>query len=70
MKRLKHEKYLIKNGKTIKSIVQGKVIEFENGEKRIINTTDESFEIEPVYIDDLRPNHQKRLYQNRLLISK
>ncbi|PMD30615.1 hypothetical protein L207DRAFT_549324 [Hyaloscypha variabilis F] len=70
LKRLKHEKYLIKNGKTIKSIVEGKVIEFENGEKRLIDTTNENFETEPIYIDDLRANSAKRFYQNRLGISK
>lgn len=70
LKRLKHEKYLIKNGKTIKSIVEGKVIEFENGEKRLIDTANENFETEPIYIDDLRANSAKRFYQNRLGISK
>ena len=70
MKRLKHEKYLVKNGKTIKSIVEGKVIEFENGEKRLIDTADEYFETEPIYIDDLRANSKKHFSQNRLGIAK
>jgi hypothetical protein len=70
LKRLKHEKYLVKNGKTIKSIVEGKVIEFENGEKRLIDTVNESFETEPIFIDDLRANPTKRFTQNRMVISK
>jgi hypothetical protein len=70
MRRLKNEKYLEKNGKTIKSIVEGKVIEFENGQKRVIDTTSDDFNVEPVYIDDLIPNEKKRFYQNRLIISK
>jgi uncharacterized protein YkvS len=70
LKRLKHEKYLVKNGKTIKSIAEGKVIEFENGEKRLIDTANENFETEPIYIDDLRANSAKRFSQNRLGISK
>lgn len=70
LKRLKHEKYLVKNGKTIKSIVEGKVVEFENGEKRLIDTVNESFETDSIYIDDLRANSTKRFTQNRLWISK
>ena len=70
MKRLKHETYLVKNGKTIQSIVEGKVIEFENGEKRVIDTADEYFETDPIYIDDLRANSKKRFSQNRLGLTK
>lgn len=70
LKRLKHEKYLVKNGKTIKSIVEGKVIEFENGEKRLIDIAIENFETDSIYIDDLRANPTKRFFQNRLGISK
>lgn len=60
----------MKNGKTIKSIVEGKVVEFENGEKRILDTCSDHFEVEPIYIDDLRPNAATRLRQNRLEMSK
>ncbi|PVH69481.1 hypothetical protein DL98DRAFT_522149 [Cadophora sp. DSE1049] len=70
LKRLKHENYLVKNGKSIKSIVEGKVIEFENGEKRLIDIADEYFEPVPVYIDDLKANSKKRFSQNRLRITK
>jgi hypothetical protein len=70
LKRLKHEKYLVKNGKTIKSIVEGKVIEFENGEKRLIDTASEVFEAQTVWIDDLKASPSKRFIQNRLWISK
>jgi hypothetical protein len=67
---LKHETYLVKNGKTIKSIVEGKSVEFENGEKRILDTCSEHFEIEPIYIDDLRHNPTRKLKQNRIEMSK
>jgi len=70
LKRLKHEKYLVKNGKTIKSIVEGKAIDFENGEKRLIDTANENFETAPIWIDDLRANSAKRFSQNRIAISK
>jgi hypothetical protein len=63
-------KYLEKNGKTIKSIVEGKVIEFENGQKRIIDMANNDFQLEPVYIDDLRSNPKKKVYQNRLVIPR
>ncbi|KAE9377463.1 hypothetical protein N431DRAFT_329570 [Stipitochalara longipes BDJ] len=70
LKRLKHEKYLVKNGKTIKSIVEGKVIDFENGEKRLIDTANEHYEPDSIWIDDLKANSAKRFSQNRLIISK
>jgi hypothetical protein len=69
MKRLKNEKYLEKNGKTIKSIVEGKVIDFENGQKRVFDAAHD-FHVEAVYIDDLRPSKSKKFHQNRLIISK
>jgi hypothetical protein len=68
--KLRRETYLIKNGKTIESIVEGKVVEFENGEKRIIDTTSETLELRPIYIDDLKPNSKRRLNQNRLTLSR
>jgi hypothetical protein len=70
LKRLKHEKYLVKNWKTIKSIVEGRVVEFENGEKRLIAATDEKFQPVLIYIDDLKANSGKRFSQNRIEISK
>jgi hypothetical protein len=68
--RLRDETYLEKNGKTIKSIVEAKVIKFENGEKRTINTVKERFGLERVYIDDLEEDKAKRFTQNRVSISR
>lgn len=68
--RLRDETYLEKNGKTIRSIVEAKVIEFENGEKRRINTVKERFGLERVYIDDLEGDKAKRFTPNRLSISR
>ena len=45
-------------------------MDFENGEKRIIDIAEKNCEIEPIWIDDLRLNPKKRLYQNRLEISR
>jgi hypothetical protein len=68
--RLKDETYLERNGKTINSIVESKVIEFENGEKRIFNIRDEAFEPDPISIDYLEPNVEKGFEQNRLKITR
>ena len=70
MHRLKGQKYLEKNGKTIKSIVEGKVIEFENGLKRVFDVLSDHIRSEAIYIDDLQPNPDKQFQQNRLNISK
>ena len=70
LKKLKHEQYLVKNGKTIQSIVDAKVMDFENGYKRIIDVTDKKFQVPPIEIDDLRPNLRKRFYQNQLELTR
>lgn len=70
MDKLEAETYLIKNDKTIERIVEAKVIEFENGDKRIIDVTKDTSEMEPIYIDDLRPNSAMGLHKNRLDISR
>jgi len=69
-KKLKHEKYLEKNGKSIQSIIDGKVMDFENVGKRMIDVTKKSNDIETVWIDDLLPNSKKRFYQNALELSR
>ena len=58
------------NGNTLKSIVDTKVLEFENGEKRSIDTTMKEATIEPIRIDGLqeRPG-RSRFRQNRLKIT-
>lgn len=70
MERLRDETYLIKNGKTLKSIVEAQGIIFENGEKRSIDTEDIYSEMDPIYIDDLKENRQKGLEQNRIVLSR
>jgi hypothetical protein len=68
--RLKDETNLKKNGKTIQSIVEAKGIEFENGEKRHINTEMEKFGVGRIYIDDLQRDDAKRFHSNRLALSR
>jgi hypothetical protein len=70
MERLRDETYLIKNGKTLKSIVEALSIIFENGEKRSIDTEDIYSELDPIYIDDLKENRQKGLEQNRIVLTR
>ena len=71
LKKLENETYLEKNGKTIRSIVEKKVIEFENYTKRIWDLYDKQCGIEPIWIDDLRPSQtDKQLQQNRIDINK
>jgi len=67
---LKDEEYLEKNGKTIQSIVEAKVIKFENNEKRRINTEKEKFGVERVYIDDLKQDSTKRFLKNKMVLSR
>lgn len=68
--RLKRAKYLEKNGKTINSIVEAKVMDFENVEKRMIDLTNKDYQLETIYIDDLQPDAKKGFDQNRLKISR
>jgi hypothetical protein len=70
LEKLEGETYLIKNGKTIKSIVEAKVIEFENGPKRFLDMTDRNLEMEPIYIDDLRENFALGFRANNLFLSR
>lgn len=70
MERLQDEKYLIKNGKTLKSIVEAQSMIFENGEKRSIDTENKHSELDPIYIDDLKENRQKGLEQNRIVLTR
>lgn len=70
IEKLKDEEYLVKNGKTIKSIAEALTISFENGEKRTLNTTKRHAVIEPLWIDDLRPTPGTGLHQNRLHITQ
>lgn len=68
--KLKNERYLEVNGKTIKSIVEAQGIIFENGEKRTIDTTSSTARLEPIWIDNLRADRSRGLYQNRVEISQ
>ncbi|KAF2175978.1 hypothetical protein K469DRAFT_608704 [Zopfia rhizophila CBS 207.26] len=68
--KLGDEQYLVKNGKTIKSIVEAQTMVFENGEKRTIDTVDKHASLEPIYIDDVKENSQKGLYTNRVAVSQ
>ncbi|KAJ4299563.1 hypothetical protein N0V90_004809 [Kalmusia sp. IMI 367209] len=70
MERLRDETYLIKNGKTLKSIIEALSIIFENGEKRSIDTEDTYSELDPIYIDDLKEDRQKGLDQNRIVLTR
>lgn len=70
MEKLQHEHYLEKNGKTIRSIVEAQSIVFENKDKRMIDVVDKNAVLEPIYIDDLKENRRKGLYQNRLRLSQ
>jgi hypothetical protein len=68
---LKHADYLVKNGKTIRSIVDGKIIEFENGIKRTIDTASGNLKSEFIWIDNLMPDPRKpNFHQNRLEIDQ
>jgi hypothetical protein len=70
LNKLENETYLEKNGKTIRSIVDRKVIEFENTTKRIWDLNDPHCSIEPIWVDDLLPSQtDSQLQQNRLEIT-
>ncbi|KAF2181387.1 Hsp70 family protein-like protein [Zopfia rhizophila CBS 207.26] len=70
LQKLASEEYLVKNGKTLKSIVQAKTTVFENSMKRRIDTSDRKAPRVSVYIDDLRENPKKHFYQNRLELKR
>ncbi|ORY16547.1 Hsp70 family protein-like protein [Clohesyomyces aquaticus] len=71
MQKLKDERYLETNGKTIKSIVEAQIINFENGEKRTFNATVSSSYMPYLFIDNLREDPNKKgQYQNRLEITR
>jgi len=66
MQKLANETYLIKNGKTLKSIVQAKTLVFENYQKRIYDINRQNSPLASIFIDDLKENRKKRFYENRL----
>jgi hypothetical protein len=69
MNKLNNESYLEKNGKTIRSIVDRKVIEFENTTKRIWDLNNPHCVVAPIWIDDLQPSQtDDQLQQNRVNI--
>jgi hypothetical protein len=67
---LRREKDLERSGRTISSIVDGIVVEFENKEKRYTDTTNPAFQPDEVVVHDLKANRDKLFRQNRLIISK
>ncbi|CAI6338266.1 unnamed protein product [Periconia digitata] len=69
MEKIRDETYLIKNGKTLKSIVKAESINFENGQKRLIDLDEIRSGPYVVYIDDLREDKTKGLKQNRLILT-
>ena len=70
MEKIRDETYLIKNGKTLKSIVKAESIHFENGQKRYIDLDERRSGPYVVYIDDLREDKTKGLKQNRLVLTQ
>ncbi|KAF1949105.1 hypothetical protein CC80DRAFT_497783 [Byssothecium circinans] len=69
VKKLREETYLVKNGKTIRSIAEAKTAEFENSQKRKIDTTRRGTTLAPIYIDDLQADPSRNFYQNRLTLT-
>lgn len=65
LQKLTNETYLVKNGKTLKSIAQAKTTQFENHDKRMANTSVRNDKKVVVYIDDLKENGKKNFKQNR-----
>jgi predicted AAA+ superfamily ATPase len=57
---------LIKNMKTLKSIVQARTAVFENYQKRVVDITKKGVKLMPIYIDDLRENKRKGFSANNL----
>ncbi|KAF2647604.1 hypothetical protein K491DRAFT_614350 [Lophiostoma macrostomum CBS 122681] len=55
------------HGNTMKSIVDVKVLEFENGEKRSVDTTLKGATIEPIRIDGLQEKPGRRRFCQNLL---
>ncbi|KAF2124677.1 hypothetical protein P153DRAFT_325969 [Dothidotthia symphoricarpi CBS 119687] len=68
--KLASEVYLVKNGKTLKSIVQARTTIFENYQKRIIDITKREAPLAPIWIDDLRENRRKHFFQNVLELKR
>ncbi|KAF2707547.1 Hsp70 family protein-like protein [Pleomassaria siparia CBS 279.74] len=66
LQKLSSETYLVKNGKTLKTIVQAKTTVFENNQKRRVDTSNPRTQRVTIYIDDLRENSKKHFYQNLL----
>ncbi|PVI00853.1 hypothetical protein DM02DRAFT_671732 [Periconia macrospinosa] len=68
--KLRSEKYLVCNGKTLKSIVQGRTALFENGQKRTFDTNNSRIPLNPIYIDNLRQNEAKHFRPNFLELQR
>ncbi|KAF1849715.1 uncharacterized protein K460DRAFT_360566 [Cucurbitaria berberidis CBS 394.84] len=68
LQKLAKETYLVKNGKTLKSIVQAKTTAFEDCQKRTFDTNNRKGQLVSIYIDDLRENPHKDFYQNRIIL--
>lgn len=69
LERLEDEHYLEKKGKTIRTIVETKVAEFENL-KRSINVNDKDQREKSIHIDGLSRNDEKRFKPGKLQFSR
>lgn len=65
LKKLASETYLVKKGKTLKSIAQSRTTVFERGAKRRVNTCDRNDRRVPVHVEDLEENENKNFRANR-----
>jgi hypothetical protein len=66
MQKLAKETYLIKNGKTLKSIAQSRTSVFEGYQKKIYDISNQKAPLASIPIDDLRENPKKHFYENRM----
>lgn len=64
------KKDLVRNGKTLESIVQARITFFENNQKRRIDTSDRKAPPVEIEIDNLRKNEKKRFYENGLVLRR
>jgi hypothetical protein len=67
---LRDERYLEKNGKTIRNIIDKQTVVFENGEKRTIDVVNKHATLEPIFIDDLKEDQKSNRYRNRLRLPR
>jgi hypothetical protein len=68
LERLSGEEYLVRNGRTLKSIAQAKTTTFEHSQKRIIDVTQKNSRIFPVVVHDLREQRNKGFHDNYMEI--